>query len=154
MSAQVFISSSIRAVESLEKSLEEAEVNETTSLSLSHLIAVMHKPKGPFRGLHIYASDNEVRRVQTRRRTTKTVYFREQVKHEVTVRSSCSCCFIVLLLFLFLTQVKSDGPVNNSRVSVGLPSELEPGSNSTIVFCMVTWPRADGVRDGTGVCTI
>ncbi|GAA6225904.1 adhesion G-protein coupled receptor G5-like [Lates japonicus] len=51
---------SIEAMDSLEKLLEETEVNETTFISVSRLMAVVHKPKYPFNGLEFYASENEV----------------------------------------------------------------------------------------------
>ncbi|XP_029281590.1 adhesion G-protein coupled receptor G1 isoform X2 [Cottoperca gobio] len=51
----------IEALATLEQVLEETEVNETTSLSVSHLVAVLHKPRGPFTGLEIHANENEAR---------------------------------------------------------------------------------------------
>ncbi|CAJ1048545.1 hypothetical protein L3Q82_008775%2C partial [Xyrichtys novacula] len=47
-------------MESLEQALEETEVNETTSMSANNLIALLFKPKGPFKGLEIYASESKV----------------------------------------------------------------------------------------------
>ncbi|XP_051235835.1 adhesion G-protein coupled receptor G2 [Dicentrarchus labrax] len=49
----------IKAMQNLEQTLEEADFNETTYMSVNHLLAVLHKPKGPFRGLDFYASENE-----------------------------------------------------------------------------------------------
>ncbi|XP_029281581.1 adhesion G-protein coupled receptor G1 isoform X1 [Cottoperca gobio] len=51
----------ISTLATLEQVLEETEVNETTSLSVSHLVAVLHKPRGPFTGLEIHANENEAR---------------------------------------------------------------------------------------------
>lgn len=48
-------------MESLEQVLEETEVTETTSLSVSRFVTFLHKPKGPFTGLEINAGENEVR---------------------------------------------------------------------------------------------
>ncbi|XP_070819570.1 adhesion G-protein coupled receptor G6-like, partial [Chaetodon trifascialis] len=49
----------IKAIESLEQILEETEVTETTSLFANRLVALLHRPKGRFAGLEIYASENE-----------------------------------------------------------------------------------------------
>ncbi|XP_044061001.1 adhesion G-protein coupled receptor G2-like [Siniperca chuatsi] len=49
----------IKAIEMLEDYLEETEVDETTSMSVSQLVTILYKPKGPFTGLDIYASENE-----------------------------------------------------------------------------------------------
>uniref|UniRef100_UPI0037E841D8 adhesion G-protein coupled receptor G1-like n=1 Tax=Semicossyphus pulcher TaxID=241346 RepID=UPI0037E841D8 len=49
----------IEAIESLEQALKETEVNDTTSMSVNNLVALLHKPKGSFTGLEIYANDNE-----------------------------------------------------------------------------------------------
>ncbi|XP_054916050.1 adhesion G-protein coupled receptor G5-like [Poeciliopsis prolifica] len=38
-------------------------------------------------------------------------------------------------------QVTSDSDVPNSKVNVHLPCELNPGQNSTIVFCMIQLPN-------------
>ena len=55
------LSFSTRAMENLEQVLEETELNETTCLSVGSLVAMLHKPKGPFEGLEIFATDNKVR---------------------------------------------------------------------------------------------
>ncbi|KAM7423607.1 hypothetical protein PAMA_000117 [Pampus argenteus] len=89
------LNSTIKAIKKLERFLEETELNETTFISTSHSVAALYKPKGRFKGLHIYASD---------------------------------------------TEVMSGRAVAGGRVSVQLPSELDVGSNNTIVFCMLTWP--------------
>ncbi|XP_039981123.1 adhesion G-protein coupled receptor G5-like [Xiphias gladius] len=94
---------SIKAMESLQQFLEETEVNETMSLSVSHMMAVLHKPKRPFKGLEIYASEKEA---------------------------------------------MSDQAVANTKVSVRLPRELDPGSDNTIVFCLLTWPETNGTIFG------
>ncbi|KAM9826602.1 adhesion G-protein coupled receptor G1-like isoform 2-T3 [Syngnathus typhle] len=46
------------AIERLEQSLEQIEVNETTSISVGQLVALLLKPGGGRAGLHISASDN------------------------------------------------------------------------------------------------
>ncbi|XP_042340320.1 adhesion G-protein coupled receptor G1 [Plectropomus leopardus] len=94
----------IEALENLEYVLEETEVEETTYMSVSRLVAILHKPKGPFAGLEIYANENEA---------------------------------------------VSDKAITNSKVRVRLPRELDAGSNNTIVFCMLTWPEANGTIWGT-----
>ncbi|XP_073320963.1 adhesion G-protein coupled receptor G1-like [Pagrus major] len=91
--------STIEAIESLEQMLEETEVNETTYISNNRLVAALHRPKGPFRGLEINANE------------------------EVAM---------------------SDRAVTNSKVRVQLPKGLGVGSDNTIVFCMLTWPEANG----------
>lgn len=48
-------------MESLQDILENTEVNETTPISVGHLVAVLVKPNGPFTGLKIYASNSKVR---------------------------------------------------------------------------------------------
>ncbi|XP_039650107.1 adhesion G-protein coupled receptor G2-like [Perca fluviatilis] len=52
-------SDAIIAMENLEQVLEETELNETTCLSVGSLVAMLHKPKGPFEGLEIFATDNK-----------------------------------------------------------------------------------------------
>ncbi|KAM7406554.1 hypothetical protein PAMP_000925 [Pampus punctatissimus] len=42
------------------------------------------------------------------------------------------------------TEVMSGRAVAGGKVSVQLPSELDVGSNNTIVFFMLTWPGTDG----------
>ncbi|KAM7014927.1 adhesion G-protein coupled receptor G5-like [Tautogolabrus adspersus] len=84
----------IEAIESLEQVLEETQVNETTSMSLNNVVVFLHRPKGSFAGLEIYASDSEA---------------------------------------------TSDKTVTNSKVKVGLPKEINVGSN-TVVFSMLTLP--------------
>ncbi|XP_054627175.1 adhesion G-protein coupled receptor G1-like [Dunckerocampus dactyliophorus] len=91
------LSTHFKAIEKLEKVLEQTDVSETMSMSVSHLMAILHKPKGRFAGLEISASD---------------------------------------------TEAKPGVTVNNSKVSVRLPRELDPGLNHIIVFCVVTWPKA------------
>ncbi|XP_038556694.1 adhesion G-protein coupled receptor G2-like [Micropterus salmoides] len=49
----------IRAVKCLEQVLEETEVNETALISAGHLVALLHKPQRPFRGLNIHASKSK-----------------------------------------------------------------------------------------------
>lgn len=56
-----FLSFSTRAMETLEQVLEETEFDETASLSVGGLVAILHKPKGPFKGLDIFATDDKVR---------------------------------------------------------------------------------------------
>ncbi|XP_031702562.1 adhesion G protein-coupled receptor G3-like isoform X2 [Anarrhichthys ocellatus] len=41
------------------------------------------------------------------------------------------------------TEIMADRAVNNSKVRVRLPKELDAGSNNTIVFCMLTWSEAN-----------
>ncbi|KAF0043604.1 hypothetical protein F2P81_004941 [Scophthalmus maximus] len=48
-----------RTVKSLEELLDQVEVNETMIISLSHLVALLQKPKGPFKGLEFYGSQSE-----------------------------------------------------------------------------------------------
>lgn len=50
-------------------------------------------------------------------------------------------------VFISLIQAKANKAFSNSRVRVQLPRELDVGSNNTIVFCMLTWPEANVVRD-------
>ena len=57
----IFLSFSTRAIATLETFLEETEVGDTTPLSADRLVALLHRPKGPFKGFEIYASENEVR---------------------------------------------------------------------------------------------
>lgn len=57
----IVVSLSTRAMRNLEEVLEETELNETTSMSEGRLMAVLHRPRGPFRGLEFHASDKEVR---------------------------------------------------------------------------------------------
>ncbi|KAM9860589.1 adhesion G-protein coupled receptor G2 [Aulostomus maculatus] len=92
-----------RVIEDLEKTLEQMEVDETTPLLAENMVAVLHKPRGPFRVLEFHASDSEA---------------------------------------------KPNTPVRNSKVTVQLPSELNPDRNSTIVFCMMTWPQTEGPSGG------
>ncbi|XP_078017969.1 adhesion G-protein coupled receptor G5-like isoform X1 [Epinephelus lanceolatus] len=91
---------SIEAVKALEEFLEKTEMNETKAMSVGRLVAVLHKQKGPFRGLKLYANDD---------------------------------------------AAKSDEAVTNSKVSVRLPRELDIGSDNMVVFCMLTWPEANGI---------
>uniref|UniRef100_A0A672YKI2 Adhesion G protein-coupled receptor G1 n=1 Tax=Sphaeramia orbicularis TaxID=375764 RepID=A0A672YKI2_9TELE len=56
-----FLVLSIRAVKKMEETLKETDLNETMSLSAGRVVAFLHKPKGPFKGLSIYASDREVK---------------------------------------------------------------------------------------------
>ncbi|XP_059207561.1 adhesion G-protein coupled receptor G5-like [Centropristis striata] len=51
--------SDLDSLETLASVLEETEVNNTTFLSVNRLMAVLHKPKGRFRGLQFYANENE-----------------------------------------------------------------------------------------------
>ncbi|XP_029353731.1 adhesion G-protein coupled receptor G1-like [Echeneis naucrates] len=51
---------SIKAVAKLEQILEDTEVNDTFCLTFNNLVAFLHKPKYPFQGLEISASENEV----------------------------------------------------------------------------------------------
>ncbi|XP_051920032.1 adhesion G-protein coupled receptor G5-like [Hippocampus zosterae] len=39
-------------------------------------------------------------------------------------------------------EANAGAPVNNSRVNVHLPGDLLPGSDDSLLFCMVTWPRS------------
>ncbi|XP_032376217.1 uncharacterized protein LOC116692218 [Etheostoma spectabile] len=48
----------IKAMELLEELLTETELNETTSLSVGSMVAILYKPKGPFKGLNICATDD------------------------------------------------------------------------------------------------
>ncbi|XP_040891216.1 adhesion G protein-coupled receptor G3-like isoform X1 [Toxotes jaculatrix] len=50
---------SINAIEDLENFLEETEVDDITFMSVDNLVAALHKPKGSFEGLEIYASENQ-----------------------------------------------------------------------------------------------
>ncbi|XP_034087778.1 adhesion G-protein coupled receptor G5-like isoform X2 [Gymnodraco acuticeps] len=52
---------SIEAIETLERLLEETEVNESISLSFNNSVAFLYKPNVPFKGLEIHASDKKVR---------------------------------------------------------------------------------------------
>ncbi|XP_078104836.1 adhesion G-protein coupled receptor G2-like [Sander vitreus] len=52
-------SDTIIAMKTLEHVLEETEFNEDTSLSVGSFVAILHKPKGPFKGLDIFATDHE-----------------------------------------------------------------------------------------------
>ncbi|XP_033972126.1 adhesion G-protein coupled receptor G5-like isoform X9 [Trematomus bernacchii] len=54
-------SNPIEAIETLERLLEETEVNESISLSFNNSVAFLYKPKVPFNGLEIHASDKKVR---------------------------------------------------------------------------------------------
>ncbi|XP_030269355.1 adhesion G-protein coupled receptor G1-like isoform X2 [Sparus aurata] len=49
----------IDAIKSLERMLEETEVNETTPISVKRLVAILHRPKGLFRGLEINANETK-----------------------------------------------------------------------------------------------
>ena len=49
------------AIKNIAHFLEDTEVNESTSLSFNNSVAFLHKPKGRFKGLEFYASENEVR---------------------------------------------------------------------------------------------
>ncbi|XP_035538089.1 adhesion G-protein coupled receptor G5-like [Morone saxatilis] len=49
----------IEVMQNLEQTLEEADLSDTTHISVNHLLAVRYKPKGPFQGIKFYASDNE-----------------------------------------------------------------------------------------------
>lgn len=51
----------VRAIQELEQILEEADVPETTPMSVGGLVALLYKPKRPFKGLKIQANDNMVR---------------------------------------------------------------------------------------------
>lgn len=56
-----FLSFSTRAIEDLQEILEEEEINGTSSSIISDtVVALQYKPNGTFRGLDIYASDNQV----------------------------------------------------------------------------------------------
>lgn len=46
-----------RAIQGLEQILEEADVRETTSMSVGGLVALLYKPKGSFKGLKIQANE-------------------------------------------------------------------------------------------------
>ncbi|XP_056234283.1 adhesion G-protein coupled receptor G2-like isoform X2 [Seriola aureovittata] len=50
---------STETIECLEQILEETQVNETVCMSFPHLVAVLLKPKCPFEGVEIHASDTE-----------------------------------------------------------------------------------------------
>ncbi|XP_053176734.1 adhesion G-protein coupled receptor G2-like [Scomber japonicus] len=91
--------STIKAVERLEDCLDKAQVTENTPICFGRFVAFMHKPKGPFKGLKLYASE---------------------------------------------TEAMSEKAVANSTLSVQLPSELDVGSNNSIVFCVLTWPEKQG----------
>ncbi|XP_068566639.1 adhesion G-protein coupled receptor G2-like [Cebidichthys violaceus] len=41
------------------------------------------------------------------------------------------------------TEITADRAVNNSKVTVRLPKELDAGSNNSIVFCLLTWSEAN-----------
>lgn len=45
----------------LEQILEETVETDTTSIHVGRLVAKVHRPKGPFKGLQISANENEVR---------------------------------------------------------------------------------------------
>ncbi|KAM3625644.1 uncharacterized protein V6R79_015388 [Siganus canaliculatus] len=49
----------LEEIECLERTLEATEVNETTSMTESGLVAVLHRPKGRFRGSTFDASETE-----------------------------------------------------------------------------------------------
>ncbi|XP_033972302.1 adhesion G-protein coupled receptor G5-like isoform X31 [Trematomus bernacchii] len=51
----------LSTIETLERLLEETEVNESISLSFNNSVAFLYKPKVPFNGLEIHASDKKVR---------------------------------------------------------------------------------------------
>ncbi|KAI9517882.1 hypothetical protein NQZ68_001051 [Dissostichus eleginoides] len=48
------------AIKNIAHFLEDTEVNESTSLSFNNSVAFLQKPKGRFKGLEFYASENEV----------------------------------------------------------------------------------------------
>lgn len=50
-----------RAIQELEQILEEADLSETTPMSIGGLVALLYKSKGPFKGLKIQANDHSVR---------------------------------------------------------------------------------------------
>lgn len=56
-----FLSFYTRSVESLELLLEETNVTNTETMTVDRFVALLHKPKGPFKGLEIHANGNEVR---------------------------------------------------------------------------------------------
>lgn len=51
------------AVEDLENFMEETKVNETTSISVNNIVAVLYKPTGEFKRLEIHANDKEVKHI-------------------------------------------------------------------------------------------
>ncbi|XP_036951582.1 adhesion G-protein coupled receptor G1-like isoform X1 [Acanthopagrus latus] len=49
----------IDAMRNLERMLEDTEVNGTTPISIKRLVAILHRPNGPFRGLEINANETK-----------------------------------------------------------------------------------------------
>ncbi|XP_035760520.1 adhesion G-protein coupled receptor G5-like [Neolamprologus brichardi] len=50
----------LKDIRTLEKVLEETEVNGSMQLYVKTFVALLHKPSGPFGGLEIYANDTKV----------------------------------------------------------------------------------------------
>lgn len=53
------LNNAIEAIQELEQVLEETEVNENVPMSVNRFVAIIHKPKGAFKGLNISASENK-----------------------------------------------------------------------------------------------
>lgn len=82
----------IDAIKSLERMLEETEVNETTPISVKRLVAILHRPKGLFRGLEINA--NETKAMSAVAVTNSKV--RVQLPKELCVGSDNTIVFCML----------------------------------------------------------
>ncbi|AWP02013.1 putative hyphally-regulated protein-like [Scophthalmus maximus] len=81
-----------RTVKSLEELLDQVEVNETMIISLSHLVALLQKPKGPFKGLEFYGSQSEANDKNTVPNSTVSV----RLPREVDVGSDNTIAFCLL----------------------------------------------------------
>lgn len=56
------MSFSKRALENIEKTLENIDVNSTISISFGNIVALLFIPTAPFKSLTLYASDRQVKK--------------------------------------------------------------------------------------------
>ncbi|KAE8296960.1 Adhesion G-protein coupled receptor G2 [Larimichthys crocea] len=83
----------------LERRLEETVVNDTTSIHVRRLVAIMHRPEGPFKGLQISANENEVS-------PTLPEKDREIQTYITLIGCSLSLFALAITVMLFITNRK------------------------------------------------
>ncbi|KAL6112685.1 adgrg5 [Pungitius sinensis] len=103
-------------MQNLEECLEETEVNDHVSVSVSRFVTLLHKPHGPFKGLKIHASKKEATANKTVPNSTVTV----RLPRELDAGSNNTIVFCMLTWpEANMTELKAEGVLYESRL-VGL----------------------------------
>nr|XP_040022978.1 adhesion G-protein coupled receptor G1-like isoform X2 [Gasterosteus aculeatus aculeatus] len=110
------LSFSTRAMKNLEQVLEETEVNDTTVVCESRFVTLLHKPDGLYKGLDIYASDEEAKA----NKAFSNSRVRVQLPRELDVGSNNTIVFCMLTWpEANVTELGAEGVLYESRL-VGL----------------------------------